>query len=107
MRGNNINIDFPLGGIQMIIIIYEILVFFVILITYFLMIIGEMSITWNFLLSIFAMFVGILLFFYFSLYKIPDFSKERKIFITIISWIFIVITLFILGHLTLILILHN
>ena len=89
----------------MIIIIYEILVFSL---SYylFLMIIGEMSITWNFLLSIFGMFVGILLFFYFSLYK-SDFSKERKIFITIISWIFIVITLFILGHLTLILILHN
>ncbi|MCI3140191.1 hypothetical protein MKZ74_12630 [Staphylococcus haemolyticus] len=83
----------------MVTVIYQFILFFVILGTYGLMRGGYMDIQWNFLLSMYGMFVGFLVMFYFSVYKSPEFSKKKIKIIAIISSILTIIIIFILGHL--------
>nr|WP_219340782.1 hypothetical protein [Staphylococcus haemolyticus] len=79
--------------------INQILLFFTILGTYGLMCGGYMDINWDSLISMYAMFVGFLVMFYFSVYKSPEFSKRKIKIITFISSILTIIIIFILGHL--------
>ena len=83
----------------MVTVIYQFVLFFVILGTYGSMRAGYMDIQWNFLLSLYGMFVGFLVMFYFSVYKSPEFSKRKIKIIAIISSILTIIIIFILGHL--------
>ncbi|RIO52433.1 hypothetical protein BUZ50_11390 [Staphylococcus hominis] len=83
----------------MVTVIYQFILFFIILGTYGLMRGGHMDIRWNFLLSLYGMFVGFLVMFYFSVYKSPEFSKRKIKIIAIISSILTIIIIFILGHL--------
>ena len=62
-----------------------------------------MDIEWNFLLSMYGMFVGYLVMFYFSIYANTDFSRRTIKIITTISIILMTIILVILGHLLFIL----
>ena len=68
----------------MITFIYQLILFFIIIGTYALMRGGYMDIEWNFLLSMYGMFVGYLVMFYFSIYTNTDFSRRTiKIIATI------------------------
>ena len=58
-----------------------------------------MDISWDFLISMYGIFVGFLVMFYFSVYKSPEFSKRKIKIITFISSILTIIIIFILGHL--------
>ncbi|UEX90200.1 hypothetical protein [Staphylococcus ratti] len=87
----------------MIVVIYQYILFFVILGAYGLMVGGYMDIRWNFLLSEYGMFVGFLYMFYISIYKSPEFSKRKIKIITIISSILTILILLALGHLLFIL----
>ena len=79
--------------------INQILIFFVILGTYVLMCEGYMDISWDFLISMYGMFVGFLVMFYFSVYKSPEFSKRKIKILAFISSILTIVIIFILGHL--------
>lgn len=59
----------------MITFIYQLILFFIIIGTYALMRGGYMGIEWNFLLSMYGMFVGYLVMFYFSVYSNHLFEK--------------------------------
>ena len=83
----------------MITVIHEFILFSVILGTYGLMLGGYMDIRWNFLLSLYGMFVGFLVMFYLSVYKSPEFSKRKIKIIAFISSILTIVIIFILGHL--------
>lgn len=83
----------------MITVIHEFILFSVILGTYGLMLGGYMNIRWNFLLSLYGMFVGFLVMFYLSVYKSPEFSKRKIKIIAFISSILTIVIIFILGHL--------
>ena len=62
-----------------------------------------MGIEWNFLLSMYGMFVGYLVMFYFSIYPNTDFSRRTIKIIATISIILTSIILVILGYLLFIL----
>lgn len=83
----------------MITVIHEFILFSVILGTYGLMLGGYMDIRWNFLLSLYGIFVGFLVMFYLSVYKSPEFSKRKIKIIAFISSILTIVIIFILGHL--------
>ncbi len=83
----------------MITVIHEFILFSVILGTYGLMLGGYMDIRWNFLLSLYGMFVGFLVMFYLSVYKSSEFSKRKIKIIAFISSILTIVIIFILGHL--------
>ncbi|RIN52609.1 hypothetical protein BU029_12610 [Staphylococcus simulans] len=83
----------------MITVIHQFILFSVILGTYGLMLGGYMDIRWNFLLSLYGMFVGFLVMFYLSVYKSPEFSKRKIKIIAFISSILTIVIIFILGHL--------
>ena len=55
--------------------IYQLILFFIIIGTYALMREEYMGIEWNFLLSMYGMFVGYLVMFYFSVYSNHLFEK--------------------------------
>ena len=82
----------------MITFIYQLILFFIIIGTYALMRGGYMGIEWNFLLSMYGMFVGYLVMFYFSITN-TDFSRRTIKIIATVSIILMTIILVILGHL--------
>ncbi|MBX5320303.1 hypothetical protein [Staphylococcus caprae] len=90
----------------MVTFVYQIILFLMIIGTYGLMRGNFMDINWNFLLSMYGMFVGFLVMFYFSIYKSPEFSKRRKKIIAILSWVMTVIIIAALIHLMIILIIR-
>ena len=81
--------------------IYQLILFFIIIGTYALMRGEYMGIEWNFLLSMYGMFVGYLVMFYFSIYTNTDFSRRTIKIISTISIILTSIILVILGYLLL------
>lgn len=83
----------------MITFIYQLILFFIIIGTYALMREGYMDIEWNFLLSMYGMFVGYLVMFYFSIYTNTDLNKRTIKIIATISIMLTSIILVILGHL--------
>ncbi|MFS8253304.1 hypothetical protein ACHK7U_06130 [Staphylococcus hominis] len=83
--------------------IYQLILFFIIIGTYALMRREYMGIEWNFLLSMYGMFVGYLVMFYFSIYTNTDFSRRTIKIISTISIILTSIILVILGYLLFIL----
>lgn len=78
----------------MITVIHQFILFSVILGTYGLMLGGYMDIRWNFLLSLYGMFVGFLVMFYLSVYKSPEFSKRKIKIIAFISSILTIVIIF-------------
>ncbi|API78261.1 hypothetical protein [Staphylococcus argenteus] len=87
----------------MVLFIYEIILFLIITLSYYLTLSHFMSVTIGNFTSIFGMFAAILFMYYYLLYKSPEY-KQRKRFkrvIHIANWIMIILIIFILVHLAL------
>lgn len=82
----------------MVMMIYEIMLFFMICFSFFLIQNGYLTLDFGTLTSLFGMFTGNLLMYYISLYHRPEYKerKKLKVFINLINAIIITISLIIL-----------
>ncbi|CAC8644204.1 TPA: hypothetical protein ACNH9F_000687 [Staphylococcus aureus] len=87
----------------MVLITYQIILFFIISLSYYLTLNHYMAVTIGNFTSIFGMFAAILFMYYYLLYKSPEYNQRKRFkhFIHITNLIIIAFSTFVLVHLAL------
>lgn len=87
----------------MVLITYQIILFFIISLSYYLTLNHYMAVTVGNFTSIFGMFAAILFMYYYLLYKSPEYNQRKRFkhFIHITNLIIIAFSTFVLVHLAL------